>query len=190
PAAQVAAASPAPAAAPAAAPTPAPVAAATLPTGRPTGGVSVDAVDYAEGGEVRFAGRAGPGGAVRLYLDNRHIGDAAADDQGRWNLEPETPIAPGTFELRADQVDAAGRVTGRVQMPFQRAATPPQGMGERSIVVQPGNNLWTIARRTYGRGIHYSVIYGANRDAIRDPHRIYPGQVFALPAEVQEPARR
>jgi hypothetical protein len=154
-----------------------------VPQGRPQGGVSVDAVDYAEGGDVQFAGRANPGGSVRLYLDNRHIGDAQADSEGRWNLRPADPIPPGVFDLRADRVDTAGRVTGRVQMPFQRSEAPPAALREGTVVVQPGQNLWRIARQTYGRGVRFSVIYAANRDVIRDPNMIFPGQVFALPVE-------
>ena len=168
----------------AAQPLPAALAPPAVPQGRPPSGVSVDVVDYSETGAVQFAGRAAPGEAVRLYLDNRHIGDASADAQGRWNLRPEEPIPPGTFDLRADQVDRSGRVTARVQLPFQRASTPPQALGERSIVVQPGNNLWQIARRTYGRGVYYTHIHAANAAVIRDPNLIFPGQVFTLPAEV------
>jgi nucleoid-associated protein YgaU len=48
-------------------------------------------------------------------------------------------------------------------------------------VIQPGNNLWRISRVIYGRGIEYTVIYQANRDRIRDPDLIYPGQIFATP---------
>ena len=48
-------------------------------------------------------------------------------------------------------------------------------------MVQPGNNLWNISRVLYGRGIRYTVIYQANRDQIRDPDLIYPGQVFKAP---------
>ena len=177
---------PAPAADPAAperasAPVPPPA----LPSGRPPAGVSVDVVDYAETGAVQFAGRAAPGASVRLYLDNRHIGDAPTDAEGRWSLRPEAPIAPGTFDLRADRIDPSGRVTGRVQLPFQRAAAPPRALEGRTVIVQPGNNLWQIARQTYGRGIHFTDIHAANADQIRDPNLIFPGQVFTLPAEVQ-----
>ena len=31
------------------------------------------------------------------------------------------------------------------------------------IVIQPGNNLWKLSRVIYGRGVHYAVIYEANR---------------------------
>ena len=47
--------------------------------------------------------------------------------------------------------------------------------------VQPGNSLWRLARQTYGSGLRYTEIYEANKDQIRDPDLIYPGQVFVLP---------
>ena len=43
------------------------------------------------------------------------------------------------------------------------------------------NSLWRISRRVYGAGLRYSVIYQANRDRIRDPNLIYPGQIFVVP---------
>ena len=50
-----------------------------------------------------------------------------------------------------------------------------------SIIIRPGDNLWRISRRTYGEGVRYTTIYNANRDQIRDPNRIYVGQIFKLP---------
>jgi nucleoid-associated protein YgaU len=44
-----------------------------------------------------------------------------------------------------------------------------------------GDNLWSIARAHYGTGFHHTVIYGANKEQIRNPDLIYPGQVFSLP---------
>jgi len=52
------------------------------------------------------------------------------------------------------------------------------------VVVQPGQNLWRLARSAYGTGVRYTVIYLANRDQIRDPRLIYPGQAFAVPPGV------
>jgi nucleoid-associated protein YgaU len=48
-------------------------------------------------------------------------------------------------------------------------------------IIRRGDNLWTIARRVYGEGVKYTTIYDANTGQIRDPDRIYPGQVFSLP---------
>jgi nucleoid-associated protein YgaU len=48
-------------------------------------------------------------------------------------------------------------------------------------IIRRGDNLWTIARRVYGEGLKYTTIYEANTGQIRNPNRIYPGQVFDLP---------
>jgi len=53
---------------------------------------------------------------------------------------------------------------------------------ERRVVVQPGNSLWRISRRLYGKGVRNSVIYQANKNQIRDPDLIYPGQIFVVPS--------
>jgi nucleoid-associated protein YgaU len=75
------------------------------------------------------------------------------------------------------------------QPPRLAAATPLSGGGSPSAlilprtttVVSPGDSLWRISRNTYGAGMRYAVVYRANRDQIRNPDRIYPGQVFVLP---------
>nr|MDJ0980603.1 LysM peptidoglycan-binding domain-containing protein [Kiloniellales bacterium] len=46
---------------------------------------------------------------------------------------------------------------------------------------QPGNSLWRIARGAYGTGNRYTMIFEANKDQIRNPDLIYPGQIFVLP---------
>lgn len=50
-----------------------------------------------------------------------------------------------------------------------------------AVTVQPGNTLWALARENYGEGIRYVQLFEANRDKIRDPDLIYPGQVFDIP---------
>ncbi|HWV51159.1 hypothetical protein [Pseudorhodoplanes sp.] len=51
---------------------------------------------------------------------------------------------------------------------------------ETKLIVR-GDNLWRISHATYGLGQRYTLIFGANRDKIRNPHLIYPGQIFVLP---------
>ena len=53
-----------------------------------------------------------------------------------------------------------------------------------TVIIKRGDNLWRIARKTYGRGIRYTTIYNANRDQIADPNLIYVGQVFKLPKKI------
>lgn len=146
----------------------------------PPGGVSVETMDYDPAGRVALGGRAAPNSAVQLYLDNILVGSAHSDPKGNWRLTPEKLIDPGLYTLRADQVTMSGKVVSRAELPVQVSAMPAATDG-RNIVVQPGNSLWRLARRTYGDGMLYTTIYTANREQIRDPDLIYPGQIFALP---------
>jgi nucleoid-associated protein YgaU len=300
--------------------------------------LGLDAVDYNDKGDIIFSGRARPGTAVRLYVDNRAVGDAFVNAQGKWSFAGKDIIVPGTHDLRVDQIDKTGRVVARIGLPFLREnaeavaalietpskpektetpqsteaskaepaspaieqttqqkttsetkvavaqaettspaaeqktteaepateqpaqkpaepqsqaaaeqpqpeattkqpeasvpqpeqpaqtaeAQPPQasevqktapeaeqpvaadkkeevttaaavaaeqaaktidptGPGTGKIVIQPGNNLWKLSRVIYGRGKNYTVIYKANKDVIRNPARIYPGQIFTIP---------
>ncbi len=138
-------------------------------------------VDYDEKGSIRFSGSAPPDAAVRLYVDNAPAGDAKAGDDGHWAMSPPGEVQPGLHTLRLDQLSADGRVAARVELPFQREALALAQVASGQAVVQPGQNLWRLARRAYGSGIRYTVIFQANRDQIRDARLIYPGQVFAVP---------
>ena len=142
---------------------------------------SLGKVDYDEEGNLALSGQARPGARVQAYVDDRFVGRAQADEKGRWRLKPEKELAPGDYRLRVDQVDKGGKVTGRVELPFSRADKELAKLAAGQVVVQPGNSLWRISRRLYGRGIMYTVIYKANKNQIRDPDLIYPGQVFAVP---------
>ena len=146
-----------------------------------TPAVTVDTVDYDEDGNVVLGGRADPDSTVQVYVDNKLSGTGTASDTGEWVHRSPQPISPGTHELRVDQVTSSGAVIHRVVLPFVRAEPFRSLPGQRVVIIQPGNNLWTIAYRVYGTGTRYTTIYQANADQIRDPDLIYPGQVFGLP---------
>jgi nucleoid-associated protein YgaU len=80
------------------------------------------------------------------------------------------------------------------QMPHATTAGPLSDGGSSSAVaesgiattvVSRGDSLWRISRVTYGAGTQYAVVYRANRNRIRNPDRIYPGQIFVLPMKVR-----
>ncbi len=146
------------------------------------GDLSIDIIDYGEDGRVIIQGRAKPGANVRAYVDNQPIGDALSDNTGRWTLVPQQTIAPGLYTLRVDQLGDGGQVTARVEVPFERAEPEQARLASGQVVVQPGNSLWRISRRLYGRGVMYTLIFDANQDHIKDPDLIYPGQIFDLPS--------
>ncbi len=144
--------------------------------------LGLDVIDYGEEGALILGGRAPAGSTVQVYIDNRPVGRVVAEADGAWTLSPESLVAPGKYTLRLDQLGSDGRVIARVEMPFARSEPARELVsGEAQIVVQPGNSLWRIARRTYGQGMRYTLLYEANREHIRDPDLIYPGQLFVVP---------
>jgi nucleoid-associated protein YgaU len=60
------------------------------------------------------------------------------------------------------------------------APSPSTGSG-RTYTVRKGDSLSKIAKREYGDAQQWRRIYEANRDTIKDPDLIYPGQVFRIP---------
>lgn len=226
--------------------------------------VAIDAISYTETGDVTVAGRGKSGLSVLLYLDNASVGGSGIGADGRWQTVL-AGIAPGLYTLRADEVDATGKVQSRIETPFLREApekvaavvTPPATKAEapakdaekaapandqvsepetkpaaqpdqgqtpvqaaeqpasepaqpaeqpaeetartaetqptptppaapvqpavRVVTVQPGSTLWAIARERYGEGVLYVRVYEANKNQIRNPDLIYPGQVFVVP---------
>jgi nucleoid-associated protein YgaU len=55
------------------------------------------------------------------------------------------------------------------------AAAPP------TVVVERGDTLAKIAERTLGDAALWPLLYRANRDRIKDPARVYPGQELTVP---------
>jgi LysM repeat protein len=170
--------------------------------------VTIDTISYGADGAVQLAGRGTAAAALRFYLDNAVLAEGRIGADGNW-AETLPEIAPGIYTLRVDQLDDTGKVTSRFETPFKREtvaalaqaagsasqsgavateASPAADMAaeqaaERpvSVTVQPGFTLWRIARETLGEGMLYVQVFEANKDQIRDPDLIYPGQVFAIP---------
>lgn len=50
-----------------------------------------------------------------------------------------------------------------------------------TYTVVKGDCLWNIAKKFYNKGGAYTNIYNANKDIIKNPNLIYPGQVLIIP---------
>ena len=142
----------------------------------------ISAVDYTPTGRVIISGRAPSGDGVRLFLDGDELQSTTATEQNRWSITLKDKVPPGVHKLSAERLAAAdGKVISRVSIPFRQDETMPNLADGESIIVQPGNSLWRIARRVYGEGVQYTIIYRANKTQIDNPDLIYPGQVFQVP---------
>ncbi|OHC52517.1 MAG: hypothetical protein A3D16_11955 [Rhodobacterales bacterium RIFCSPHIGHO2_02_FULL_62_130] len=103
--------------------------------------------------------------------------------------EPET-VAAGT-EVGAEAAPAAEpapvETAAAESAPAEPApaetvaAEPAPPPAPVTITVQPGFTLWGIAEQSLGDGVAYVQVFEANKDKIRDPDLIYPGQVFTIP---------
>jgi len=56
----------------------------------------------------------------------------------------------------------------------------PKTTGKTHTVVK-GDTLWGIAKKYYGNGSQYMKIANANKDKVKNPNLIYPGQVLTIP---------
>lgn len=66
--------------------------------------------------------------------------------------------------------------------PARSAPTSPAPKQQnKTYTVVRGDCLWNIAKKFYGNGSQYTKIYNANRDKIKNPNLIYPGQVLTIP---------
>lgn len=153
------------------------------PTAADISNVVIDTITYDTRGEVALVGRGRSEGFVRVYLNDKPLLTVPVEKDGTW----ETPLADvdaGVYQLRVDEITAEGNVTSRVETPFQREEVElAADAAPTAITVQPGSTLWAIAKDRFGDGVEYVRVYEANRDLIRDPDLIYPGQVFALPEQ-------
>ena len=143
--------------------------------------ITLDTISYTENSSTELAGRARLAYTVRVYLNNELENETKVSESGAWKAAL-SDIQPGVYTLRLDEVSENGKVEGRLELPFKREEEALiRAMGEGSITVQPGNSLWRIARKYYGKGIQYVDIFERNSHLIRDPDLIYPGQIFSLP---------
>ncbi|HTR85385.1 MAG TPA: LysM peptidoglycan-binding domain-containing protein [Reyranella sp.] len=143
--------------------------------------LSLSTLDYDEHGHVTVSGLASAGAAVRAYVDDKLAGEGSSGADGHWRISPADPVEVGKHKLRLDRLGKDGKPTARLEVPFERLPSLDVSGDNRRLHVVKGDNLWNIARAHYGEGLQYTVIYNANKNQIRDPDLIYPGQVFSLP---------
>ena len=141
--------------------------------------LKIKIIDYDEKGRLAISGEAKPGSKISIEVNGRTIGSTNTDDQGQWSLTTIEGMADGANKIVAKA--SLGDEYSTTSMPFAPDELVQKFPKGRLVVVQPGNSLWRIARRTYGSGFRYTVIFAANRDQVTNPDLIYPGQVLHTP---------
>jgi nucleoid-associated protein YgaU len=126
-------------------------------------------------------------------------GDNAAE-KIQQNIEASNPgvkdlnviYNDGVVELSgtADSAEAmekavlmAGNVKGVSEVKASGLVAPPQEAKVEYYVIQKGDSLSAIAKRYYGNANDYPRIFDANKEVIKNPDLIYPGQKIRIPME-------
>jgi nucleoid-associated protein YgaU len=111
--------------------------------------------------------------------------DQAPSSTGALQSHAEVPSnVPGAAANRLPQDVAASQplhANAATAVPDGGSLSAAVGPKIATTIVSRGDSLWRISRLVYGVGTRYAAVYRANRARIRDPNRIYPGQVFVLP---------
>jgi LysM repeat protein len=121
----------------------------------------------------------------------RFVGGSPGYEQGVWWNIKSLPVSvpQRASDNRASRVqlswslEEAVDVTANIVRVIPAPPPPaPAPAAVRQHRVVPGDTLWDIARKYLGNGIRWPEIFNLNASQIRNPHWIYPGQVFKIPA--------
>jgi hypothetical protein len=160
----------------------------------------IRSVEVDDAGGFYATGTGAPGSTIRLSLNGAPVTSVTANDSGRWSLKVERGMNPGAYTVRADHLDAAGKVIAQAEVPFdypaRMASAAARGLASgsgsdaviaelQSVTVQRGDSLWRISQRMLGNGQRYTQLYAANSTQIRKPSLIFPNQILVVPPGVK-----
>ena len=144
--------------------------------------ITLDFLSYSPSGLVILSGRTISNTEIEILKSSEVLGKTKSNENGVWKfiikkneyaneeISIKATINGETLILTYDQAEIKKRFKN----------TNYEFYDDR-IIVQKGNSLWRIARKTLGGGIFYTEIYENNLAKIKNPNLIYPGQVFNLP---------
>ena len=144
--------------------------------------ITLDFLSYSPSGLIILSGRTISNTEIEIFKSAEPLGKTKSNENGAWKfiikrndysneeISIKTKINGEILMLTYDQAE--------IQKRFQK--TNFEFYDDR-IIVQKGNSLWRIARKTLGGGVFYTEIYNNNLTKIKNPNLIYPGQVFNIP---------
>jgi nucleoid-associated protein YgaU len=161
--------------------------------------IAVELVEVEPGGKLKVSGRSFPGAALRLYLNDSYLASSRAAAEGHFAFTVSRPVAPGSYRARLDEIASdSAAIRSRAEVPFDvpqpEAAVPGHaaqfpvairqdtvGAGTAGLAGAAASDGASVSEGASVTGEQYTAIFVANHAQIRNPNRIYPGQVFALP---------
>lgn len=112
------------------------------------------------------------------------------DNPGITNLEIEVTDGVAKIKGEAESPSAlekvilmAGNALGISEVQAEEVSAPEQTSEVQFYEIQKGDSLWKIAKNFYGNGNDYPKIFDANKEVIKDPDLIFPGQKIRIPMD-------
>ena len=105
------------------------------------------------------------------------------DENLKIDVTGDTAIVHGQVDDQAERekvVLALGNVIGIARVD-DRLETKKKEPESQMYTVVAGDSLSKIAKKFYGNASKYPVIFEANKPMLKDPDKIYPGQVLRIP---------
>ncbi|MES9944665.1 MAG: peptidoglycan-binding protein LysM [gamma proteobacterium symbiont of Ctena orbiculata] len=113
-----------------------------------------------------------------------------ADNPGIKDLDVSFEDGKVVLSGNADSADAlektvliAGNVQGVSEVTVDGVTAPQQQAKVEYYTIESGDTLSAIAKRFLGNASAYPKIFEANREVIKDPNLIYPGQKIRIPLD-------
>jgi len=130
-------------------------------------------------------------GTVQQEGDKARIKELLKGVPGIKQIKQDLTVAAAPQPGKADEEPAASpesesAAKAEPDVEAEKEAAP--GSGESagatdSYTVQSGDTLWKIAKQFYGDGSQYLKIFEANKNILKDPDHIFPGQELVIPAK-------
>ena len=112
------------------------------------GAVVVDAVEIEPGGKFHVSGRARPGAAMRLYLNDSFVASVTAGADGRFAVTINEGVVPGSYRVRLDEVGSnSGAVRARAEVPFNVPDTGVTGSARAQAIASKRPDLAAAQER-------------------------------------------
>jgi nucleoid-associated protein YgaU len=77
----------------------------------------------------------------------------------------------------------AGNVQGVSDVKIDNLQSPANQEKVEYYLIKKGETLSAIAKQFYGKANQYRKIFEANREVIKDPNLIFPGQKIRIPLD-------
>jgi nucleoid-associated protein YgaU len=101
-------------------------------------------------------------------------------DGGKLRLRGQAPSEEAKNKVW-DQIKAVDPTYSDLNAQITVVAGGSAAAGGGTYTVQKGDTLSKISKQYYGDANLYNRIFDANRDQLKDPDKIFPGQVLKIP---------